>query len=160
MLVIAVKSGSCWKNITTLWNDALIIDTLNITQPKGQFTKAYIIWTVVSGWLSLQGSCCEICGQTTTSEAVIIRKELFQRFYPSLQLVTPRSRITTSVLQILRKAYLKDPEYVTTKPVLRVCLAVFVLLFGELDGLVRLEYYILLSLRSELFRYRKLNNHE
>ena len=157
VLVIAVTDGSCLENISTLSNDALINDKLNITQPPAQLTKAYIILTVVSGWLSLPSSCCEIYGQTTTSKAVIVRKELFQRIYRFLQLVTPRSKITTSVLQNLRKAYLKDPEYLTTNPLLRVCLSVFVLLFGELDGLVRLEYYILLTFRGELCRYRKLN---
>ena len=50
-LVIAVKGGSCLNNITTLWNDALINDTLNITQPSAQLMKAYTIPTVVRGWL-------------------------------------------------------------------------------------------------------------
>ena len=38
-LVRAVKGGSCLKNIITLWSDALINDTLNITQPSAQLTK-------------------------------------------------------------------------------------------------------------------------
>ena len=111
MLVIAVKGGSCLKNITTLWNDALINDTLNITQPPAQLTKAYIILTVVSGWLSLQSSCWEIYGQVTTSEAVHIQS-----------------------IRVLLE--LKDPEHLTAKPLLRVYLSVSVLLFGGLDGLV------------------------
>ena len=48
-LVRAVKGGSCFKNITTLWNDALINDTLNITEPSTQLMKANTIVTVVIG---------------------------------------------------------------------------------------------------------------
>ena len=99
------------KKITTLWNDTLINDILNITQQPAQLTKAYIILTVVSGWLSLQSSCCEIYGQATTSEVVPMQS-----------------------IQVLLE--LKDPEYLTTKPLLFICLSVFVLLFGGLDGLV------------------------
>ena len=69
-LAIAVKSGSCLNNITTLWNDALINDTLNITQPSAQLTKVYTILTVVKSWLLFQSSCWEFYGQTTTSEGV------------------------------------------------------------------------------------------
>ena len=110
-LIVAVKGGSCLKNITTLWNDALINDTLIITQPTAQLTKAYIIFTVLSGWLSSQSSYCKIYGQTNASEAVHMQS-----------------------IQVLLE--LKDPEYLTMKPLLRVRLSVFVLLFGELDGLV------------------------
>ena len=101
-------------------------------KPPAQLTKAHIILTVVSGWLSLQSSCCEIYGQVTTSKVVHMQSiwVLFE---------------------------LKDPEYLTTKPLLCVCLSVFVLLFGGLDGLVRLKYCILLTFQGELFRYRKLN---
>ena len=88
------------KNITTLWNDALINDTLNVTHPPAQLMKVYIILMVVSGWLSLQSSCYEIYDQTTTSEAVHMQS-----------------------IQVLLE--LKDLEYLTTKLLLRVCLSVF-----------------------------------
>ena len=118
-LVIAVKSGSCLNNITTLWNDALINDTLNITQPSAQLTKVYTILTVVKSWLLFQNmlgilwSDHYIWRGPYAGNPGIIRKEPCQRFYPSLQSVTPRSQITTFVLQNLRKASLSQKSRIS-----------------------------------------------
>ena len=90
-LVRAVKGGSCLKNITTFRNDALINDTLNISEPSAQLMKANTILTVVIGWLSLQSSCCEFYGQTTTSEGVhmqSIRVLLERNFFKDFTLLS------------------------------------------------------------------------
>ena len=66
----------------------------------------------------------------------LLYKFLKLNLYKLLKLIFNTSQFLNFNRTWERPAYLKDPEYLTTKPLLRICLTVVVLLYGELDYLV------------------------